>query len=358
LDPLAHTLCGAAIAACSKEPRGRFTTALLVIGANLPDVDVLSYAWGPDAALGFRRGWTHGVLALAVWPFLLIAAERGLARLTATPRAGRSFLLLAGLAVWSHPVLDYFNTYGIRLLMPFDERWFYGDALFIVDPWLWLLLGLATYAGFGGRPHLRRAVATLAVAATLLVATAPLPLAGKGLWAVALAGAVVYARACSRPELAAGKRRRVRAFLCLAGLYAASLLVSGWLARSFVALELARQGQAPRRLMVGPQPLTPFSRQVIAATGSTYLPATFHWLPSPHLITSSRRLAPPPDEPRVNAALASPSVRGFVAWARFPWAELEESGRGTTVFLLDARYTLERTSGFGGASVFLPARSP
>jgi len=32
------------------------------------------------------------------------------------------------------------NTYGIRLLMPFDERWFYGDTLFIIDPWIWLVL--------------------------------------------------------------------------------------------------------------------------------------------------------------------------------------------------------------------------
>ena len=25
--------------------------------------------------------------------------------------------------------------------MPFSDRWFYGDTLFIVDPWLWLILG-------------------------------------------------------------------------------------------------------------------------------------------------------------------------------------------------------------------------
>ena len=24
--------------------------------------------------------------------------------------------------------------------MPFDHRWFYGDAMFIIDPWLWLAL--------------------------------------------------------------------------------------------------------------------------------------------------------------------------------------------------------------------------
>ena len=41
----------------------------------------------------------------------------------------------------THPVLDWLNNYGIRLLMPFSPRWFYGDAVFIIDPWLWLALG-------------------------------------------------------------------------------------------------------------------------------------------------------------------------------------------------------------------------
>ena len=37
--------------------------------------------------------------------------------------------------------MDYINSYGVRLLMPFSDRWFYGDALYIVDPWLYLMLG-------------------------------------------------------------------------------------------------------------------------------------------------------------------------------------------------------------------------
>src|SRR5690606_1230143 len=61
------------------------------------------------------------------------------------PAIPAQILLLAFLGVLSHPFLDWLNSYGLRWLMPFDGRWFYGDALFIVDPWLWLalLLGLA-----------------------------------------------------------------------------------------------------------------------------------------------------------------------------------------------------------------------
>ncbi|MEX0342766.1 MAG: metal-dependent hydrolase, partial [Erythrobacter sp.] len=45
----------------------------------------------------------------------------------------------------THPALDWLNVYGIRLLEPFSSRWFYGDTLFIIDVWLWVLLGFATW---------------------------------------------------------------------------------------------------------------------------------------------------------------------------------------------------------------------
>ena len=47
-------------------------------------------------------------------------------------------LVLSLLSVVSHAGLDWLNSYGVRLLMPFEGRWFYGDSLFIIDPWLWL----------------------------------------------------------------------------------------------------------------------------------------------------------------------------------------------------------------------------
>lgn len=49
-------------------------------------------------------------------------------------------LLACFLGVLSHPLLDLMNTYGTRILEPFSHRWFYADSLFIVDPWIWLML--------------------------------------------------------------------------------------------------------------------------------------------------------------------------------------------------------------------------
>src|SRR5262245_1447507 len=95
----------------------------LLIGANLPDVDVVSYLGGNLASLEIRRGWTHGVLAMVVLPFLLTAAVLLYAGARQKPGAGvvvrpAQVLLLSAIAIVTHPFLDFMNTYGVRWLMP------------------------------------------------------------------------------------------------------------------------------------------------------------------------------------------------------------------------------------------------
>jgi inner membrane protein len=48
--------------------------------------------------------------------------------------------MLAYIGCLSHPLFDWFNSYGIRLLEPFSSQWFYGDTIFIIDIWLWCAL--------------------------------------------------------------------------------------------------------------------------------------------------------------------------------------------------------------------------
>ena len=62
-------------------------------------------------------------------------------------------LLLSYIGVLLHVFMDFTNSYGVRLLMPFSERWFYGDALYIVDPWLYLTLGLGWWLGEAAQPR-------------------------------------------------------------------------------------------------------------------------------------------------------------------------------------------------------------
>src|SRR5690349_12193196 len=75
MDNITHTLVGLALADSGLKRRSRLGTAALLIGANLPDIDALVYfvGRGGGAALAFRRGWTHGVLAMALLPLALTA---------------------------------------------------------------------------------------------------------------------------------------------------------------------------------------------------------------------------------------------------------------------------------------------
>jgi inner membrane protein len=73
MDPVAHTLFGATLAEAGLKRKTAYATATLVIGANLPDLDIIAAFAGSDTSLYVRRGWSHGVLALIIWPFLLTA---------------------------------------------------------------------------------------------------------------------------------------------------------------------------------------------------------------------------------------------------------------------------------------------
>jgi inner membrane protein len=281
-----------------------------VIGANLPDVDVLAYFWGPAADLAFRRGWTHGILALTLWPWLLTGAmlllDRGRCRLRhASLPSGlvpHQVLLLASVAILSHPILDTFNTYGMRWLMPFNGRWYYGDTLFIIDPWLWLALGLGL--GLSGR---------------------------RG----------------SRP---------VRIALGISLGYVVLMAASGIVARRVVRLELAKVSDEPvRRMMVSPFPVTPFVRSVVVEQQEVYRMGRFLWLERPQLPPASMRTVPkgPAHHPAVQAALATAVGRRYLGWARFPVFEVEPRGSAGqfVVHIVDLRYADPAGAPIGSISI-------
>jgi membrane-bound metal-dependent hydrolase YbcI (DUF457 family) len=168
-------------------------TATLVLAANAPDLDGLVMVQGTYASLALRRGLTHGPLAMLLLPLVVAGGILLYDRLWRRRRsrdvaAARPLAVfgLAALGVLTHPLLDWMNTYGIRLLMPFSDRWFYGDALFIIDPWIWLLLA-APVVGLAVSRRGRVGWVLLGIAATLLVMLAPqVPLAARVVWAAAV----------------------------------------------------------------------------------------------------------------------------------------------------------------------------
>ncbi|TCD05564.1 metal-dependent hydrolase [Erythrobacteraceae bacterium CFH 75059] len=155
MDNLTHSLVGALIGQAGLKRRTGLAMPALVVGANIPDFDAACFFWLEGTGhLAFRRGITHGPVAWVLLPLilagLLYAFDCWQARRGRQPegRLPVRFGWLYGLSLLgtlSHPALDWLNVYGIRLLEPFSSRWFYGDTLFIIDVWLWALLGFGTW---------------------------------------------------------------------------------------------------------------------------------------------------------------------------------------------------------------------
>ncbi len=310
MDNLCHTLVGAALAQSGLKKRSPLGTATLLLAANLPDVDALSLAWGTTAGLAFRRGWTHGVLALSLWPFLLAGAVVAFDRIVT--RRGARFGPLVGLAalgVLSHPLLDLLNTYGVRWMMPFSERWYYGDTLFIVDIWVWLML---------------------------------------------TAGVSLSIHRESRGD--EGWRFPARAAMTAATLYTAGMFVLGRLAVSQVHFELKAAGVPAVRVLAAPLPVTPLSRAVVVDTGNGYLVGGIRI--GGHLVEAGhwpkRGAFDEYADPALAVAAATPTAETFLRWARFPTYVVDRRGGMTVVHFIDLRYARTPDAVFGTLAVPVP----
>lgn len=293
MDNVCHTLVGIAAARAGLNTKTALATTTLAIASNLPDIDILAFATGiPSVAL--RRGWTHGVLAQALLPlafagvmWMLGARGWGLGAKNAST-GGVNFrwlLILSYIGVLSHVFLDYLNTYGVRLLMPFSQQWFYGDSVFIVDAWMWLMLGLGAVLARRGRPWM---------ASAALMATA---------------------------------------------LYVCAMLVSAHRARAIVMSRWAETlGTSPAAMMVGPVPVNPFRKAIIVDGGDRYVVGRFQWYPR-HISFDPSPIAKNDQGPWVRLAIAQePDFGAILVWARFPYWELEEDGSGVRVTLRDVRF--------------------
>jgi inner membrane protein len=224
MDNLTHTLIGALVGEAvaraipraesdlPERTRRNLCVALAAVGSNLPDSDLLySFFGGKLNYLLHHRGHTHTILIA----LLLGAAVFGLTRWWLRRRnlqaSSADHKLFAGVLLLTpllHIAMDFGNNYGVHPFWPLDNRWFYGDSIFIIEPlfWaacaplafifrtrparfiVWLLMvvaiGLVFFTGLVPRPI--AAIYSLLVVAMLLIGWRAPPrialTAGVGLW--------------------------------------------------------------------------------------------------------------------------------------------------------------------------------
>ena len=290
MDNLTHSLVGAVLGQMGLKKKTGLAMPTLIIAANLPDIDAGCAIYGIES-LSMRRGITHGPIALLLLPILLWALMLGFDRWQ--ERRGKRppgrlpvhrgwLLALAYIGCLSHPLFDWMNSYGIRLLEPFSHRWFYGDALFIVDPWLLALLIAGVWLAWrrdrSGREDWRRPAWT----------------AFGGVAAYLLANLGISAQAAAEARAAVPE---------------ATMIVAN------------------------PTPLTFWRREVLVRTARHY--ASYAAVPFRALEPVQPPRAIGMDDPRIAPRVArNDEARAFLFWSRMPVAE----ARGDTIVLGDQRF--------------------
>lgn len=277
MDNVTHALAGALLAAAASQRRDRleeeaprsFRRAAFIAGvvtAELPDAD-LAYAGAPMGMgnLGYllhHRGHTHTVLfaiagALLTW-LIILALQRDLRR----PPESRLLLLLSFAGTLSHIALDYTNSYGVHPFWPIDRRWFYGDAVFIVEPWFWIVALPPLF--FLARRSMWRLLCA-ALLAIIIAASWRVSMVGSGVALVLTIGAAAWTTATWRMT----PRARVAGALAAWATLELIFFVTSAATRGMVR---EQAGGAYRDVVLSPTPGNPFchSALLVRVDGDVY----------------------------------------------------------------------------------------
>jgi inner membrane protein len=237
------------------------TVVASVLASNAPDLDFVMGTIASDPKLAYllhHRGHTHTLIA-ALPAGLLLGLGLTKAYGLTQPAERRCVVASGVLGALLHIGFDALNDYGVHPFFPFDDRWYYGDAVFIVEPLLLATLlpllllraGSALGRGIGG-------ALTLGLLALVWLA-APVPLT------------TAIAASCGLATcLVAQHRLGARAWPALAGatLVVAVFGVGSTIAKTVVRVELSHQrpSEALGQLMVSPMPANPVCWSTLAAT--------------------------------------------------------------------------------------------
>lgn len=302
MDNITHTLTGVALANAGLKRKTRYAMLALVVGSNLPDIDIVSEFWGTATYLKYHRGITHSILGAAVLACALAAVIYYFGRRASPPKKAspplnaRWLLVICAIALECHVLMDFTNQYGIRPFLPFSGRWYGWDIMFIIDPLLLAVL-----------------VAGIAIPALFR-----------------LISEEVGAR---KPGFQLG------AILSLC------FLVGLWGLRDLAHRRVLHQldahlykGENPLRVGAFPTPANPFDWVGVVETDSAFHVLTTSALSNDVDTPDERVFYKPESSPPLEAAEKSRTARIFLDFARFPWALVEPTEKGYDVTLRDLRF--------------------
>ncbi len=354
MENIAHTLLGATLAKAGLEKKSAYALPILLIAANLPDID--NFVGRGQSYFDHHRGITHSfvgatglslALAAAVWAAGRIRPASGGRQLRFLP-----LWLISAIGVLSHPFLDFLGDYGLRPFLPFSSKWYYGDLLSIVDPWVWLIFGCSLFLATSTKPG-RAAWIVLACVLNAVIFFA----AGRILALIWTMAAIVIAGGMSvlRRYRIRPPRAAIALFLVYLGLASAAhyaILHRAW-----------REGptlvsDSVRKVSVLPgRPGTAGRWTVVMEGEDHYYIADVglgNWAAHPPKFETYRKNL---QDEFYREALAQPQIAALARFARFPSVQVRVDGDSCSVVLRDLRYARESASGWGVAKATVPLNS-
>ena len=371
MDNLTHSLVGLTIAKAGLERLSPGATTLCVVAANFPDSDIVVLAFGDRwTFLHHHRGITHAIVGVLGIAIILPLIFHGVHHLWSRFRGQSPSTKLKGLFIASliasatHPLLDWTNNYGVRFFLPWSQKWSYGDLIFIVDPYLWLILGGSAFLLTARTTFLRVIWAVVAAVLTFLVVASPRSdaLPNQRLFAAFWIATLVVLIFLSVKDVRRrwGSRIAIVA-IALVFCYWSFVGVMHAMAVSRAGQEAARMasanGETVARVAAMPRLANPFRWDCVFETDqATY---RFDLGLVGESFTNPLIRYPKPAGGLVDSVSQQRPAQVFLNFARFPVMQLADPGctTQTLVQLADLRYT-EPGKSRGSFSLELPIECP
>ncbi len=120
---------------------------LSAFSSNFPDFDLLLQLVD-SSSLGYlinHRGYTHTVLGVLIEFLFIFLIFKFIFKKSFSLKTLPSITLVISFGLLSHIGLDFMNSYGVHPFWPINNEWFYGDALYIIEPLLWITVATSLF---------------------------------------------------------------------------------------------------------------------------------------------------------------------------------------------------------------------
>ena len=303
MEPVTHALTSIALGRAGLNKVSRMATPMLLVSGLAADVDWATRLAGPSAFLHGHRTATHSFVGIVV---LITGVAAGFWI------AGRKFpkfavtifhaLLICIVGAGVHLFLDLLNGYGVKLLWPFNAKWYAWDIADSVDPWIifFLLAGLLL-------PELFHLILE---------------------------------------EIGSKPRKRGRQRGAIVGLALGTLFIAGRATAHERAIALLDsreyRGQSPLMVAAFPRPSSPLIWSGVVETDNALVNVNVRLGPGSVFDPDVAEVHFKPEESlALKNAVKSATAMEFLSYSRFPLASVEPQGDGFEVRLRDMRFASE-----------------